>query len=77
MYRLFPLAIDEVGTDKTPAIVALNVAFTVIDAKRVQRIVRIGVLGIEEKRAVGTQRIEDTVLVETGVVELIKIVLRA
>jgi len=46
--RLLPLAVDQIGPDETPSFLAVDITLAVIDTETMERIVGVGMLGIEE-----------------------------
>ena len=73
---LLPLAVDLVCPDEPPPLVALDVSLAVVHAELVLGVGRVGVLGVEQQRAVGAGRVEDTLLVQARLEELEEVVLR-
>ena len=52
-HDLFPLAVNQVSTDKMPTVRAIAVAGAIVDAKPVQGIGGGGVVSVDQERTVG------------------------
>src|SRR5262249_50068696 len=76
MDELLPVAVDEIGPDEPPPMPVRDLALPIVHAERAQRVARIGMLRVDEERAVGAQRVEKAMPVEAGAVEPREIVLR-
>jgi hypothetical protein len=63
-HRLLPLAVDQVRADEPPPLAVLDEALAVVHAEPVQRVVRVGVRGVEQQRAVGRGGVEDAARIE-------------
>src|SRR5438093_8770969 len=71
---LLPLAEDEVSANEPPTFAFGSVPFAIIHAELMQRVSRVGMIGVEKERAIGVLRIKDALLVQAGAVELEEII---
>ena len=61
---------------ESPSLAALDIAFPIVHTEAMLWVFGVGMLRVEEERAVGAFGVEDAVFIEAGAIELLKIVLR-